>query len=88
MMKYTFLTCIILLFMGVVKSYDIIVAMTNGGIDSGGFFKIFVHIILPMLPNIMAVVLIMQITHIWNDFLVGLAPLFLASILSALPQAS
>jgi glucose/mannose transport system permease protein len=31
MMKYTFLTCIILLFMGVVKSYDIIVAMTNGG---------------------------------------------------------
>ena len=31
MMKYTILTCIILLFMGVVKSYDIIVAMTNGG---------------------------------------------------------
>ncbi|GAK50269.1 ABC-type sugar transport system [Candidatus Moduliflexus flocculans] len=31
MMKYTFLTCIILLFMGVVKSYDLIVAMTNGG---------------------------------------------------------
>ncbi len=31
MMKLTFLTCIILLCIGVVKAYDIIVAMTNGG---------------------------------------------------------
>ena len=31
MMKLTFLTCVILLSIGVVKAYDIIVAMTNGG---------------------------------------------------------
>jgi glucose/mannose transport system permease protein len=31
MMKFTFLTCAILLSLGVVKSYDIVVAMTNGG---------------------------------------------------------
>ncbi len=31
MLKYTFLTCAILLSLGVVKAYDIIVAMTNGG---------------------------------------------------------
>jgi len=31
MMKYTFLTCAILLSLGVVKAYDIVVAMTNGG---------------------------------------------------------
>jgi len=31
MMRYTFLTCAILLSLGVVKAYDIVVAMTNGG---------------------------------------------------------
>lgn len=31
MMKFTFLTCAILISLGVVKAYDIIVAMTNGG---------------------------------------------------------
>lgn len=31
MMKFTFLTCAILLSLGVVKAYDIIIAMTNGG---------------------------------------------------------
>ena len=31
MMKFTFLTCGILLSLGVVKAFDIIVAMTNGG---------------------------------------------------------
>jgi glucose/mannose transport system permease protein len=31
MMKFTFLTCAILLSLGVVKAFDIIVAMTNGG---------------------------------------------------------
>ncbi len=31
MMKFTFLTCAILLSIGVIKAYDIIVAMTNGG---------------------------------------------------------
>jgi glucose/mannose transport system permease protein len=41
-------------------------------IDGGRFFGTFVHIILPLSPNIMIVVAIMQITGIWNDFLVGL----------------
>ncbi|WP_432254771.1 carbohydrate ABC transporter permease [Limimaricola sp. AA108-03] len=40
-------------------------------IDSGSFWRIFVEIILPMSGNILIVVLIMQITHIWNDYLVG-----------------
>jgi glucose/mannose transport system permease protein len=40
-------------------------------IDSGGFWKIFFQIILPMSGNILIVVLILQITGIWNDFLVG-----------------
>ena len=31
MLKFTFLTCAILLSLGVVKSYDIVLAMTNGG---------------------------------------------------------
>lgn len=31
MLKFTFITCAILLSLGVVKAYDIIVAMTNGG---------------------------------------------------------
>lgn len=40
--------------------------------DSGSFWKIFVSIILPMSGNIMIVVLILQITTVWNDFLIGL----------------
>ena len=31
MMKFTFLTCAILLSLGVIKAYDIVLAMTNGG---------------------------------------------------------
>jgi glucose/mannose transport system permease protein len=31
MMKFTFLTCAILLSLGVVKAYDMVYAMTNGG---------------------------------------------------------
>jgi glucose/mannose transport system permease protein len=31
MLKFTFLTCAILLSLGVIKSYDIVLAMTNGG---------------------------------------------------------
>ncbi len=31
MMKYTFLTCAILLSLGVIKAYDMVLAMTNGG---------------------------------------------------------
>jgi glucose/mannose transport system permease protein len=40
--------------------------------DSGSFWRIFLEIILPMSGNIMIVVLILQITSIWNDFLIGL----------------
>jgi len=39
--------------------------------DSGSFWRIFVEIILPMSGNILIVVLIMQITSIWNDYLIG-----------------
>jgi glucose/mannose transport system permease protein len=40
--------------------------------DSGSFWRIFVEIILPMSSNIMIVVLILMITTVWNDFLIGL----------------
>jgi glucose/mannose transport system permease protein len=40
--------------------------------DSGSFWRIFGEIVLPMSGNIMIVVLILQITSIWNDFLIGL----------------
>jgi glucose/mannose transport system permease protein len=46
--------------------------MSAALMDSGGFWKIFFHIVLPMSGNIMVVVLILQITSIWNDFLIGL----------------
>jgi glucose/mannose transport system permease protein len=41
-------------------------------IDSGSFWKIFFEIVLPMSGNILIVVLILQITSVWNDFIVGL----------------
>jgi glucose/mannose transport system permease protein len=40
--------------------------------DSGSFWRIFGEIILPMSGNIMIVVLILAITTVWNDYLVGL----------------
>lgn len=40
--------------------------------DSGSFWRIFAEIILPMSANIMIVVLILMITNVWNDYLVGL----------------
>jgi glucose/mannose transport system permease protein len=40
--------------------------------DSGNFWRIFVEIVLPMSSNIMVVVLILMITTVWNDYLVGL----------------
>ena len=46
--------------------------MSAAMLDSGSFWRVFVEIILPMSGNIMIVVLILQITSIWNDFLVGL----------------
>jgi glucose/mannose transport system permease protein len=46
--------------------------MSAAMMDSGSFWKIFFEIILPMSGNILIVVLILQITSIWNDFLLGL----------------
>lgn len=40
--------------------------------DSGSFWRIFAEIILPMSGNIMVVVLILVITTVWNDYLIGL----------------
>jgi len=40
--------------------------------DSGSFWRIFFEIILPMSANIMIVVLILVITTVWNDYLIGL----------------
>jgi len=40
--------------------------------DSGSFWLIYRKIILPMSANIMIVVLILMITTVWNDYLVGL----------------
>lgn len=41
-------------------------------VDGGRFLGTFRHIVLPLSSNIMIVVAILQITGIWNDFLVGL----------------
>ncbi len=45
--------------------------MSAAMIDSGSFWVILREVILPMSGNILIVVLIMQVTGIWNDFLVG-----------------
>ena len=41
-------------------------------IDGGGFWRIFFQLMLPMSLPIIAVAVIMQLTNIWNDFLLGL----------------
>ena len=41
-------------------------------IDSGSFWRIFFEIVLPISGNILVVALILMVTGIWNDFLVGL----------------
>lgn len=41
-------------------------------IDGAGFFRIFLQIMLPMSTNILIVALILQVTGIWNDYLLGL----------------
>jgi len=41
-------------------------------IDGGGFWRIFVQLMLPMSLPIVVVAMIMQVTAIWNDFLIGL----------------
>jgi glucose/mannose transport system permease protein len=52
---------------------DIPVELINAAImDSGSFWRIFLEIVLPMSGNIMVVVLILMITTVWNDYLVGL----------------
>jgi glucose/mannose transport system permease protein len=52
---------------------DIPTEIMNAAImDSGSFWRIFVEIVLPMSGNVLIVVLILMITTIWNDFLVGL----------------
>jgi len=46
--------------------------MSAAMMDSGSFLRVFFEIILPMSGNIMVVVLILVITNVWNDYLVGL----------------
>jgi len=46
--------------------------MSAAMMDSGSFWRIFGEIIVPMSGNIFIVVLILQVTSIWNDFLLGL----------------
>jgi glucose/mannose transport system permease protein len=41
-------------------------------VDGGGFWIIFFNLILPLSPPILIVAVILQTTHIWNDFLFGL----------------
>ncbi len=41
-------------------------------VDGGGFWTIFLHVILPMSTPILIVAAILQVTGIWNDFLFGL----------------
>ncbi|MFM0643960.1 carbohydrate ABC transporter permease [Paraburkholderia bryophila] len=41
-------------------------------IDGGGFWRIFTQLMLPMSTPIIVVAVIMQVTGIWNDFILGL----------------
>ncbi|WP_280530545.1 carbohydrate ABC transporter permease [Paraburkholderia sacchari] len=41
-------------------------------IDGGGFWRIFGQLMLPMSAPIIVVALIMQVTGIWNDYILGL----------------
>ena len=41
-------------------------------VDGGGFWRIFVQLMLPMSLPIVVVAVIMQVTGIWNDYLLGL----------------
>jgi glucose/mannose transport system permease protein len=41
-------------------------------IDGGGFWRIFLQLMLPMSTPIIVVAVIMQVTGIWNDFVLGL----------------
>jgi glucose/mannose transport system permease protein len=41
-------------------------------IDGGGFFRIFAFVMLPMSLPIIVVAAIMQVTGVWNDYILGL----------------
>jgi glucose/mannose transport system permease protein len=41
-------------------------------IDGGGFFRIFFQLMLPMSAPIIVVAAIMQVTGVWNDYILGL----------------
>lgn len=41
-------------------------------VDGAGLFRIFFSIMLPLSTNILVVAVILQFTHIWNDYLLGL----------------
>ncbi|MEF2071889.1 carbohydrate ABC transporter permease [Consotaella aegiceratis] len=41
-------------------------------VDGGGFWRILIYVILPMSTPIIIVAVILQITGIWNDFILGL----------------
>jgi glucose/mannose transport system permease protein len=41
-------------------------------IDGGGFWRIFVQLLLPMSLPIIVVAAIMQVTGVWNDYILGL----------------
>jgi glucose/mannose transport system permease protein len=41
-------------------------------VDGGGFWTIFLHVMLPMSTPILVVAAILQVTGIWNDFIFGL----------------
>jgi glucose/mannose transport system permease protein len=41
-------------------------------IDGGGFWRIFIQLMLPMSPPIIIVATIMQVTGVWNDYILGL----------------
>ena len=41
-------------------------------IDGGGFLRIFVQLVLPMSTPMLIVAAIMQITGVWNDYILGL----------------
>jgi len=41
-------------------------------IDGGGFWRIFLHVVLPLSTPIAIVAAIMQVTGVWNDYILGL----------------
>lgn len=41
-------------------------------IDGGGFWRIFLYVVLPLSTPIVVVAAIMQVTGVWNDYILGL----------------